>query len=382
VPNWIRFIRMMPMGSPFISWTYLMSGLMMDKLSTSAVLRRSADEFDDNGEPKELRVPHALLMMPVTAAFLAMSMIFRGDDFEDEDQKYLQVGLPKYTDGGKGLAFVGLDADGRPMFFDYGKYFAAMTPARIAGLFDNLQESDNRPVGIGGVMKELGFGSDPFSQLFQIWVQQKDPNSGMPIAKKGSTFFEGVGAQAAATADLMLPPIFGGFSDGSNAIFGDYGVAASMASRDSATIGYEQDRPALTAGQKLARLMGVGVFVTDPLPMLDKQVKDATRLRASVQGEMSKIMKDEALSPEARDSKLVKMDERYQRLKAREEELKTMQAEMAPFYARLREAAIAKSGIDPAVTNAETMRERRQKNSQEDVEEAVAVARSVQDARN
>jgi hypothetical protein len=55
---------------------------------------------------------------------------------------------------------------------------------------------------------------------------------------------------------------------------------------------------------------------------------------------------------------------------------------MAPFYARLREAAIAKSGIDPAVTNAETMRERRQKNSQEDVEEAVAVARSVQDARN
>ena len=382
VPNWIRFIRMMPMGSPFISWTYLMSGLMLDKLSTSAVLRRSADEFDENGEPKELRVPHALLMMPVTAAFLAMSMIFRGDDFEDEDQKYLQVGLPKYTDGGKGLAFAGLDADGRPMFFDYGKYFAAMTPARIAGLFDNLQESDNRPVGIGGVLKELGFGSDPFSQLFQIWVQQKDPNSGMPIAKKGSTFFEGVNAQAAATADLMLPPIFGGFSDGSNAIFGDYGVAASMASRDSATIGYEQDRPALTAGQKLARLMGIGVFVTDPLPMLDKQVKDATRLRASVQGEMSKIMKDEALSPEARDSKLVKMDERYQRLKAREEELKAMQAEMAPFYVRLREAAIAKSGIDPAVTNAETMRERRQKNSQEDVEEAVAVARSVQDARN
>lgn len=380
VPNFIRFIRMMPFGSPFISWTYLSTGQFLDKLGSSAVISRSKDEFDENGEPKEFRIPHFFLMMPMMAVFMAMSSIFRADDFEEEDQKYLQVGLPKFTDGGTGLSFIGLDDQGRPVFFDWMKYVAGGTLARIAGRLDNIKESDNIPVGVGAIAQELGFGSDPATGLYQIWRNELDPNSGKPLSVKGTEKGGAIADQLKATADLFLPAIL--MPGDKNPVFGDYGITASLAAKDSPSIPYEQNRAALTVGQKFARLAGIGIFVTDPMPAMDTKVKEATRLRADVQGHMAKIYKDQALSPEARNQELLELEDSYTRLKEREEEAKAMQAEMAPFYLRLRQAAVERGALDPAISNAETMAARRQKTSQEDVEEALAVARGLQDAKN
>jgi hypothetical protein len=380
VPNFIRFIRTMPFGAPFISWTYLSTGLFLDKMGSSAVIHRNNEEFDENGKPKEIRIPHVFLMMPMVAVFAAMSAIFRADDFEDEDQKYLEVGLPKFTDGGVGLAFVGVDDQGRPVFFDWMKYFAGGTLFRIGAGMDNLRESDNRPVGFAGILKELGMGSDPATALFNIWVNSKDPNSGKPLDKQMSTGSEAFASQVGATVGLFLPPML--TPGGSNPILGDYGITNAAANRDSPTVAYEQGRPALALSQKLLRLTGAGIYVTDPIPDLDKKAKEATRVRSTVQSELRQAMKDEGLSPDVRDKKILEINKRYERAMEREEKAKAMLAEVNPFYQRLRAVTIAKSGVDPAIANAETMAARKEKTSQEEVLEAIRIAKGLEDARN
>jgi len=380
VPNFIRFIRTMPFGAPFISWTYLSTGLFLDKMGSSAVIHRNNEEFDEDGNPKEIRIPHVFLMMPMVAVFAAMSAIFRADDFEDEDQKYLEVGLPKFTDGGVGLAFVGVDDQGRPVFFDWMKYFAGGTLFRIGAGMDNLRESDNRPVGFAGILKELGMGSDPATALYNIWINSKDPNSGKPLDKPLSTGSEAFASQVGATVGLFLPPML--TPGGSNPILGDYGITNAAANRDSPTVAYEQGRPALALSQKLLRLTGAGIYVTDPMPDLDKKAKEATRVRSTVQSELRQAMKDEGLSPDVRDKKILEINKRYERAMEREEKAKAMLAEIGPFYERLRAVTIAKSGIDPAIANAETLAKRKDKTTQEEVLERIRIAQGLEDARN
>lgn len=380
VPNFIRFIRTMPFGAPFISWTYLSTGLFLDKMGSSAVIHRNNEEFDADGNPKEIRIPHVFLMMPMVAVFAAMSAIFRADDFEDEDQKYLEVGLPKFTDGGVGLAFVGVDDQGRPVFFDWMKYFAGGTLFRIGAGLDNVRESDNRPVGFAGILKELGMGSDPATALYNIWINSKDPNSGKPLDKPLSTGGEAFASQVGATVGLFLPPML--TPGGSNPILGDYGITNAAANRDSPTVAYEQGRPALALSQKLLRLTGAGIYVTDPMPDLDKKAKEATRVRSTVQSELTQAMKDEGLSPDVRDKKILEINKRYERAMEREEKAKAMLAEIGPFYERLRAVTIAKSGIDPAIANAETLAKRKDKTTQEEVLERIRIAQGLEDARN
>jgi hypothetical protein len=138
----------------------------------------------------------------------------------------------------------------------------------------------------------------------------------------------------------------GGFGNGTNSLFGDYGLANSLASRDVA-LPYEQGRPALTFGQKAAKFLGITTYLTDPMPAMEKKVKEATRLRGVVQGEISKAMDDPALSPEDRAAKAEKVRERFKRMVAREEEMKAMQADMGAFYGRYRQAVVAKGLPDP-----------------------------------
>jgi hypothetical protein len=318
--------------------------------------------------------------MPLVAVAAAMSAIFRADDFEDEDQKYLEVGLPKFTDGGVGLAFVGVDDQGRPVFFDWMKYFAGGTLFRIGTGLDNVRESDSRPIGMSGVLKELGMGSDPATALYNIWINSKDPNSGRPLDKPMSTKSEALGAQVGATAGLFLPPML--TPGGSNPILGDYGITNAAANRDSPTVAYEQGRPALAMSQKLMRLTGAGIYVTDPIPDLDKKAKEATRIRGIVQGELRQAMKDEALPLDVRNKKILEVNKRYERAMEREEKAKAMLAEVNPFYQRLRAVTIEKSGVDPAIANAETMAARKERTSQEDVLEAIRIAKGLEDARN
>jgi hypothetical protein len=83
-----------------------------------------------------------------------------------------------------------------------------------------------------------------------------------------------------------------------------------------------------------------------------------------------------------RDKKILEINKRYERAMEREEKAKAMLAEVNPFYQRLRAVTIAKSGVDPAIANAETMAARKEKTSQEEVLEAIRIAKGLEDARN
>ena len=359
VPPFIRAIRSLPMGSPFITWTYLMSGQIIDKIGSQATLKVREDGT-------RVQVPYIVMMAPAFMLYTLANAIAGADDFEDEDKKYLKVGLPSFTDGGQGLLFAGLDPEGRPQYFDIGKYWAGMTLVRLLGKFDDVQESDTRPSGFGGLMKELGFMSDPFSQAM-LMMMGYDPNTMKPVSKTGSLPAEGATAQAGALADLMLPPWMGGFSNGTNSLFGDYGLAGSLATRDG-LLPYEQGRPALTFGQKAAKLFGITTYITDPMPAMDKKVKEATRLRGLVQGELSRIMEDPALSDEAKAAKAEKVRDRYERMVAREQEMKTMQAEMMAFYGRYRQAVVAKGLPDPYAGDRAQIQENNQQTRKREID--------------
>jgi hypothetical protein len=360
VPPFIRALRSLPMGSPFITWTYLMSGQIIDKIGSNTTLRVREDG-------SRIEIPTVITMMPAFGAYILANAILGADDFEDEDKKYLTVGLPSFTDGGKGLVFAGLDPQGRPRYFDVGKYWAGMTLVRLAGKFDDVQETDSRPSGFGGVLSELGFMSDPYSQAMLI-MMGRDPQNFKPVSKTGSLPAEGMAAQAGALVDLMVPPWMGGFGNGTNSLFGDYGLANSLASRDVA-LPYEQGRPALTFGQKAAKFLGVTTYLTDPMPAMEKKVKEATRLRGMVQGELSRIKDDPALDPEAKAAKAEKVRDRYERMVAREEEMKTLQAEMAAFYGRYSQAVVAKGLPDPYAEDAAQIDESNQRNKKIDIDQ-------------
>lgn len=358
VPPFIRALRSLPMGSPFITWTYLMSGQIIDKIGSKTTFKVREDG-------SRLEIPTVITMLPAFGAYILANAVLGADDFEDEDKKYLTVGLPSFTDGGKGLVFAGLDPQGRPQYFDVGKYWAGMTLVRLLGKFDDVQESDSRPSGFGGTLSELGFMSDPYSQAMLI-MMGREPQSFRPISKTGSLPAEGMRAQVGALIDLMLPPWMGGFGNGTNSLFGDYGLANSLASRDVA-LPYEQGRPALTFGQKAAKFFGVTTYLTDPMPAMEKKVKEATRLRGLVQGEISKAMRDPALTPEARAAKAEKVRDRFERMLAREEDMKTLQAEMAAFYGRYSQAVIAKGLPDPYAEDVAQIDENNARTSAEDV---------------
>lgn len=359
VPPFIRALRSLPMGSPFITWTYLMSGQIIDKIG-------SMTTFKVREDGSRLEIPTVITMLPAFGAYILANAIMGADDFEDEDKKYLTVGLPSFTDGGKGLVFAGLDSQGRPQYFDVGKYWAGMTLVRLLGKFDDVQESDSRPSGFGGVLSELGFMSDPYSQAMLI-MMGREPQSFRPVSKTGSLPAEGMSAQVGALIDLMLPPWMGGFGNGTNSLFGDYGLANSLASRDVA-LPYEQGRPALTFGQKSAKFFGVTTYLTDPMPAMEKKVKEATRLRGLVQGELSRIKDDPALDPEAKAAKAEKVRDRYERMVAREEDMKTLQAEMAAFYGRYSQAVIAKGLPDPYLEDRDQIDESNQRNKKIDID--------------
>lgn len=359
VPPIIRAIRSLPMGSPFITWTYLMSGQILDKLGGYATLKVREDG-------SRLEVPYIFMMAPAFALYAIANAAAGADDFEDEDKKYLTVGLPSFTDGGQGLLFAGLDSQGRPLYFDIGKYWAGMTLVRLLGKMDDVQVSDTRPSGVGGVLQELGFMSDPFSQAVLI-MMGRDPGTFKPVTKTGTLPAEGALAQAQALADLMSPPWAAGMADGSNSLFGDYGLATSLATRDNPSLPYEQGRPALTFGQKAAKLFGVTAYLTDPMPAMEKKVAEATRLRSNVQTEITRIMRDPALSEEDKAAKAEKLRARWERMVKREEEMKAQQAEMTAFYERYRQAVVAKGLEDPYAGDMEEIRQARQKTKAEEV---------------
>jgi hypothetical protein len=116
VPPIVRWVRSMPFGSPFISWTYMATALTIKKSTEFTVLRRNEDG-------SELRVPNILFLLPWLGAYsVIQGLALAGDEMEDEDLKFLRPGLPPFLKEGFGTLYAGLDESGRAQLIDAAKY--------------------------------------------------------------------------------------------------------------------------------------------------------------------------------------------------------------------------------------------------------------------
>ena len=370
VPPWVRLVRSIPLGSPFFTWTYLMTGQLVNKLTSNVVLRRNEDGT-------EFRVPNALFLAGAIGAYSLLNEFFYGaEEFEDEDKERLQTGLPSFARSGAGMMFLGLDEGGRPQFVDLLKYTAFGTVVRAAdAMGETRAASETRLVGIPAVLRELGFMTDPLTQLATIAARDENPNSGRQVTPPGATWLEGLGAVGSAAFDVMAPPWAVGMFSGDNPLFGNNGLATGLVTRDSSLIGYEGARPALTWGQKALRMAGVSVYVTDPLPAATKKVEDAVRLRGSLAADVNRIRRDPSLTEEQKADALARgVGQRYLRVREMEEEAKREFAEMGAFYARYRQRVMAKGLPDPRPQDQAEMAAIRQKFRQEDTQRYVEQA--------
>ena len=352
----VRFLRSgVPFASPFLTWTWKASGLVVNRVGQMVVLHRNPE----TGE--EFKVPHLLFMsIPLLAAAALQSIAESALEFldmaDEEDRELLRVGLPRWSDGGLGFVldpFNPLDAEGRPQWLDLGQYYAATTLVRLARMADDVRTRTDDPNVIGKMLKELGFGGDVASQFFMGLLTNRNPQTNQPIGTVGATIFEDVPAYGAFIWNIMAPPLLRITDDPSHPILGTNGVRGAITGAYDATPDLQGTRPVLNPTQNfLRRVVGYPVYVTDPLPMAERRLRDTKIGLSAVNGELNRLARSRnrgELTTEQAADRAEEILMRRERMLDAVAEAEAHLAAVREAYPRYRAEVRARVGYDPFV---------------------------------
>jgi hypothetical protein len=266
VPRSIRYLRNVPIGAPFISFTYL-------------TMPRIVEGFARN--PQKM-FKYAALPYVMAQAFMLTN------DIDDEEYDRMMASLPSWTKERHSVyTFPTKDDNGNVQLVDFGYFFPWEPFLNMGNAYGRILEEERFNEGLQPLM-DLGFLSGPVPSLITALHTGIDPFTGKEIVND----FDPKSKQLASTLNYawrMAAPTW----------LTDIGVAGHLANLG------EVSRPGAvkeTTEQASLRGVGVNVYPQDPQFSRSQQIRYLRNQVQQAKSRRTTALQNPSLSPSERAS--------------------------------------------------------------------------------
>ena len=298
VPGWMKTMRRMPIGAPFLTFTYKAFPAVMEGLA-----RR----------PQKFIKYMALPYMMTQALMLTQ-------DLSDDDVEEIQRKLSKWMREKSSIYILPFkDSNGKLGAFDMGPFLPWAPFTNMYGAFSKGVEEEGAILGsvygVGNVGKELGFLGGPLPEMIGAIKNNRDSFTGAEIMPEGATPSQKMASLYSYMHSLWLPTWLGP-QGVTGHVMDDLGISIMSPAKVKNSFGTDKE----TLSGALLRGVGVNVYPFDVEESHRSNIIGFQIKETKIRKERNKWARNHNVSGEERARGIRDYNERLKRLREKRTE--------------------------------------------------------------